>query len=205
MPEKAVIKPEKGDEIPVCYNPTQYSLDQGNQIAEVGVPGLGAPILQYVRGNGRTLSMELFFDTYEEQRDVRDLTGPVYRLLDVDADLRRPPVFEFLWGGEPVCRWVMERVGGRFTLFLADGTPVRATLSVVFREFVDAAVTVSRVASPAAEQTRTYVVKRGDTLSGIAAAQYGDASRWRGIAAANRITNPRTLQPGTPLALPALA
>lgn len=204
MPEKAVIRTEKGDQIPVCYNPTQYSLDQGNQIAEIGVPGLGAPILQYVRGNGRTLSMELFFDTYEEQRDVRGLTGRVYELLDVDPDLRRPPVFEFLWGRERVCRWVLERVGGRFTLFLADGTPVRATLSVVFREFADAAVTVSEVGARAAETTRTYVVKRGDTLSGIAAAQYGDASRWRGIAAANRITNPRTLQPGTPLALPAL-
>ncbi|HEX8274961.1 MAG TPA: LysM peptidoglycan-binding domain-containing protein [Longimicrobiaceae bacterium] len=203
MPEKAVIKPESGEDIVVCYNPTQYSLDQGNQIAEVGVPGLGAPILQYVRGNGRTLTMDLFFDTYEEQRDVRDLTRQVYALLDVDSRLRRPKSFQFVWGGETACRWVLERVGGRFTMFLANGTPVRATLSVVFKEFADVAVTVSKVETAAAEHTRTYVVKRGDTLSGIAAAQYGDASKWRGIAAANRITNPRTLQPGTPLAIPA--
>lgn len=202
MALKAVIKPEGEPEIPVCYNPTQYTLDQGNQIAEVGVPGLGAPILQYVRGNGRTLSMDLFFDTYEEQRDVRELTSRVYGLLEVKPELRRPPVFQFAWGKGEVCRWVMERVGGRFTMFLADGTPVRATLSVVFKEFADPAVTVSKLESQAAEHARTYVVKRGDTLSGIAASQYGDASKWRGIAAANRITNPRTLQPGTPLALP---
>lgn len=204
MALKAAIKPEGGEEIPVCYNPTQYSLEQGNQIAEVGVPGLGAPILQYVRGNGRTLSMDLFFDTYEEQRDVRDLTGKVYKLLEVRSDLRRPPTFDFVWGKGPLCKWVLERVSGRFTMFLADGTPVRATLSVVFKEFADPAVTVSAVEARAAEHARTYVVKRGDTLSGIAASHYGDASKWRGIAAANRITNPRTLQPGTPLALPAL-
>lgn len=204
MPEKAVIKPEGGEDIPVCYNPTQYSLEQGNQIAEVGVPGLGAPILQYIRGNGRTLSMDLFFDTYEEQRDVRELTNRVYKLLEVRSDLRRPPVFDFVWGKEPLCRWVLERVGGRFTLFLADGTPVRATLSVVFKEFADVRVQVSAVEARAADHTRTYVVRRGDTLSGIAASHYGDAGKWRGIAAANRITNPRTLQPGTPLVLPAL-
>lgn len=203
MALKAAIKPEGGEEIPVCYNPTQYSLEQGNQIAEVGVPGLGAPILQYVRGNGRTLSMDLFFDTYEEQRDVRKLTDRVYKLLEVRSDLRRPPTFEFVWGKGQVCKWVMERVSGRFTMFLADGTPVRATLSVVFKEFADVSVTV-KLESRVAEHARTYVVKRGDTLSGIAASHYGDASKWRGIAAANRITNPRTLQPGTPLALPAL-
>ena len=204
MAEKAFIKPERGPEIPVRFNPTQYSLDQGNQNAEVGVAGLGGPILQYVRGTGSTLSMELFFDTYEEQLDVRAYTDQVYGLLEVDPGLRRPRSFEFVWGKQRIRRWVLERVGGRFTMFLADGTPVRATLSVTFKEFTDIRAEVTALAVQAVEHARSYVVKRGDTLSGIAAAQYGDAGKWRGIAAANRITNPRTLQPGTRLSLPAL-
>jgi nucleoid-associated protein YgaU len=52
---------------------------------------------------------------------------------------------------------------------------------------------------------KTYTVKRGDTLSSIAAAEYGDPARWRPIATANRITDPLSLRPGLVLALPALA
>lgn len=69
--EHARIKPEGQPEFEVLFNPNRYSLEKSNQIAEVGIPGLGSPILQFVRGNARTLSMELFFDTYEQQQDVR--------------------------------------------------------------------------------------------------------------------------------------
>lgn len=201
---KATITPEDEDPIPVLFNPTQYSLDQANTLAEVGVPGLSAPILQYVRGNGRTLSMDLFFDTWEAQSDVRDHTRLIYGLLDLRGPLHRPPVCLFTWGKFNFdC--VVERVGGRFTLFLADGTPVRATLSVSFKEFVEVEVLVRRPPTESADHAKSYLVRRGDTLASIAAAEYGDPARWRPIAEANAIANPRLLAPGTRLALPALS
>ena len=41
-----------------------------------------------------------------------------------------------------------------------------------------------------------YTIKVGDTLTGIAVAVYGDASKWEDIYAANRdkITNPNSLK-----------
>ena len=48
-------------------------------------------------------------------------------------------------------------------------------------------------------------MQRGDTLSAIAQQEYGDAGRWRQIAAANGIANPRALQPGTVLTIPSSA
>ena len=36
--------------ITVMYNPEEYKLDQGNTFAEIGIPGLDAPPMQYVRG-----------------------------------------------------------------------------------------------------------------------------------------------------------
>ena len=63
----------------VMYNPDELKLEQGNTFAEVGVPGLGTPPVQYVRGKARILSMELFFDSYEEGTDVRRLTSPSTR------------------------------------------------------------------------------------------------------------------------------
>lgn len=201
--EKATITPENEKPIEVLFNPTQYTLNQGNTLSPQRVQGLSAPILQYGGGSGRTLTMDLFFDTYERHRDVRKHTSRVYGLLDIRGELHRPPVCAFAWGSFDF-RCMAESVGGRFTLFLADGTPVRATLTVMFREFVEVAAQVRNPPTESADHAKTYLVRRGDTLASIAAAEYGDPARWRPIAQANRIANPRLLAPGTRLALPAL-
>jgi hypothetical protein len=199
--EKASITPKGGARIPVLFNPTQYSFDQGNQFADLGIPGLSSPILQYVRGNTRTLTMDLFFDTYEQQADVRNYTNKIYGLLGIKSDTHVPPICTFIWGNFTfTC--VLERVGGRFTLFLADGTPVRATLSVTFKEFIEVEMEVRRTPTESADHTKTRSVQRGDTLSSIAAAEYGDSARWRPIAETNRIDNPRVLEPGRLLVIP---
>ena len=56
---------------------------------------------------------------------------------------------------------------------------------------------------PPAASGRTYTVRAGDTLSGIAAAQLGNAGLWTQIASLNNIRDPRTLQAGQVLKLPA--
>jgi LysM repeat protein len=201
--EKAFITPEGDEPIAVLFNPSQYSLDKGNQIAEIGIPGLSAPILQYVRGNTRTLTMELFFDTYEQQTDVRKYTDKIYGLLGIKSATHVPPICTFTWG-DFTFTCVLERVGGRFTLFLAEGTPVRATLGVTFKEFIDVEVEVRRTPTESAEHTKTRSVQRGDTLSSIAAAEYGDPAKWRPIAETNHINNPRVLEPGRVLVIPPL-
>ena len=61
-------------------------------------------------------------------------------------------------------------------------------------------------AAPAAEKgaETIYVVKRGDTLSGIAKSVYGNAGRWREIFEANKdiIENPNLIRPGWKLRIP---
>lgn len=200
--EKAFIQLASGRQIPVLFNPTQYSLEKSNQIAEIGIPGLSSPILQYVYGNNRTLTMDLFFDTYEQQTDVRDYTNQIYGLLRIEEETHVPPICTFTWSDFSF-RSVVQRVSGRFTLFLADGTPVRATLSVTFKEFIEVDVLVRGEPTASVDRTKTYIAKRGDTLSSIAAAEYGDPARWRPIAKANNIENPRILGPG-PLLIPPL-
>jgi nucleoid-associated protein YgaU len=51
---------------------------------------------------------------------------------------------------------------------------------------------------------RSYTVKSGDTLSGIAQQFYGDASKYRKIFEANRdkLTNPDQIRPGQELSIP---
>ena len=203
---KAVIEPESppgAQEIVVLFNPTNYGLDKANTFDEVGVPGLGSPLIQFVRGGAQTLTMDLFFDTYEAGRDVREHTSRIYGLLAIERTTHAPPVCAFRWGTFSF-RCVLERVSGRFTLFFDDGRPARATLSVTFREFVDVQDQVRAAPTESADHTTTRVVKRGDTLAALAAAEYGDSRAWRPIAEANGIDNPRRLTPGQVLLVPPL-
>jgi hypothetical protein len=204
--EKALITPEApqgAQPIAVLFNPTQYGLDSSNQFAETPVVGLNTPILQYVRGNASSLSMELFFDTYEQQSDVREHTNRIYALLAVETSTHVPPVCTFTWGRFSF-RGVLEKVNGKFTLFLDDGTPVRATLTVSFKEFADPELTVRAAPTESADHTKMYAVKLGDTISGIAAREYGDPGEWRPIADANGLANPRVMTPGRLLMIPPL-
>jgi hypothetical protein len=204
--EKAEIRPETPAgtrPIKVLFNPTQYGFDSSNQFSETPVVGQTAPILQYTRGNARALSMDLFFDTYEAGTDVRRHTDRIYKLLDVEPTTHRPPVVKFAWGGLTF-RCMVERVSGRFTLFLDSGVPVRATLTVSLKEYVDPKDAPKGTKTESTDHTKTYVIKLGDTLSSIAAAEYEEPAAWRPIAAANAITNPRVLEPGRRIVIPPL-
>ncbi len=76
--QKASIQPEGQNSIDVLFNPSAYTVEKANQIAEAAVPGLEAPILQYVHGNTRTLSIGTVATLIEEQTDVRSYTGSKY-------------------------------------------------------------------------------------------------------------------------------
>ena len=189
-----------GDTVPVRFNPEEYTIEASNNFAEIPVPGLPNQPLQYVRGVNRTLAMELFFDTYEAGRDVRQETGRITALLAQDFLLRAPPALLFAWGGLTF-RCVLETVSQRFTMFRDDGTPVRATLSVRFKESQPTEL-LALVAGAAQETLR--LVGAGDTLSGIAGNVLGDPGAWRRLADANNIDNPRRLAVGAALVVPPL-
>lgn len=198
--EKATIRNLRTRElIQVMFNPAEYSLDLGNTFAEVGIPGLRTPPLQYVRGNARTLKMELFFDTSGTRTDVRDEARRLTALLDNDPITRAPPILLFSWGGlNFTC--VLESVGQRFTLFAETGMPLRATLNVSFREYESVEVEVRRGLFVGPPAVRNVVA--GQTLSQIAAEVLGDPGAWRQIAELNGVDNPRKLIPGAALVVP---
>jgi nucleoid-associated protein YgaU len=215
-----IINTTTGASFPVMYNPEELKLEQGNTFAEVGIPGLNTPPVQYVRGKARTLTMELFFDTYETGEDVRTYTAQIVRLLDKLPQLQAPPILLFSMGRFQF-QCVLVDAGQRFTMFLRDGTPVRSILSVRFQEYVRVDIqlqqglffgspTVSAVVNTAVETGRSllsgsptvHITLQGDTLSGLAAAYLGDAALWRDIARANNIDDPFDLPPGRPLVIP---
>jgi len=171
------------------------------------IPGLPAPLIQYVNGNLRTLEMELLFDTWSNKtlpkQDVRDETGKITRLLDIDSNLHAPPQLNVSWSSLQF-RCVLARVSQRFIMFADDGTPVRARLTVTFNEVIDAEQEAKRANLQTADYTKLHEVAQGETLSGIAAQRYENPQLWRPIAMANDIADPRSIYAGQKLRIPSL-
>jgi nucleoid-associated protein YgaU len=183
----------------VMYNPDELRLEQGNNFAEVGIPGLDAPPVQYVRGKARTLAMDLFFDSYEADQDVRTHTGPLVKLLDREPLTKAPPVLLFSMG-QFNFQCVLVDAAQRFTMFRRDGTPVRSTIAARFQEFVRVDIEIERglfIGPPT-----LHNVVRSETASAIAAAVLGDPARWREVAEANGIDDPLNIPPGITLQVP---
>jgi nucleoid-associated protein YgaU len=213
--EKALItNTVTGVKIPVQFNPEEYTFERTINYAETAIPGLSSPLLQFVNGNLQTLEMELFVDAYEEHKvgsavvnrarsDVRVLTRQITDLMAIEPSTHAPPVVLFAWG-TLTFTCVLARASQRFVMFLPDGTPVRARLSVTFNEYSNAELVAKEEKLETSDYSKRYVVLERDTLSSIAGKEYGDPRLWRVIAIANALQHARALAPGLALLLPNL-
>jgi nucleoid-associated protein YgaU len=208
--EKAIISvrdpdPQKDTEIKqikVLFNPEKYSLEKSAAWEEKG----SKKTLEFVGISRKSFAIELFYDTYEAGKDVRDYTNEIVQLMDPTVEYKGkkvPPVCVFSWGGFSF-RGIVEKVTQNFSLFLNSGIPVRAVLTVGFKQFNYPAEQARGM--PPGDPTKIRIVKDGETLNAIAAREYGDPGLWRVIADANKelIKNPRVLAAGTALVIPAL-
>lgn len=208
----------------VLFNPTSYSIsksvawetaasEDGGQARKSNVT-LNAPLLQFGGGESRRLTLKLFFDVTdypvingEKIKDVRKLTDNLVKLTLKERASNKeqpPPVCRISWGESSSKNLdfpfvgVIESLTQDFTLFDSDGRPLRANLDVTFKEFL----------RPEEDKRRndpeftTRIVKRDDTLSSIAAEMLDDPARWRIIADANQLDNPRALEVGMSLSIP---
>jgi len=195
----------------VLFNPNTYSISKNVTWNGLTTREINAPTLRFDGGDSRVLTLELFYDVTEAVDgividDVREQTNKIVALTRIKRSLQRPPVVQIKWGDDSRDRFdfpfigVVTQLTQRFNLFRADGKPVRATLTVTFKEFCD----VEKDKRETDPEFTTRLLKRGDTLSNIAAELYRDPARWRVIAEANQLDDPRHLEVGLRLALPKL-
>lgn len=201
---RPVIADERARRIPLRFNPTDYKLSKSNTFAEIPIPGLEAPPLQYVRGGSETLTVEALVDTSDTLDDVRvRYVDRLRGLMTPDSREHAPPIVRFVWG-RSIFTGVLEKLDIAYQLFLPDGVPLRAKLDLTLKEYRQAAVQAMDPPRSSPTLEKSYVVRRGDTLSSIAAALYRRPDAWRELARANGITDPRDLRPGQVLTVPRL-
>lgn len=213
-PTKLTIQPVGDDPIEVMFNPNSYRISktvawEPSTNSTVGSTRTdrraNAPISSFGGGGARELSLELFFDSTElddDARDVRLQTDAIVRLTRIERKNDRPPVCVVAWGTRKTEDFpftgTVTSLSQRFVLFDQVGRPLRAFLEVTFREFLDREDD-KRLTDP---ETTTRIVRRGESLAGIAAEVYRDPGAWRVIAQANGIEDPLVLPAGTRLTVP---
>lgn len=209
------------EDLPVPINPTEMSFSKGVQVAEIPIPGLDSPLLQFVRGQNETMTLDLFFDSTEKgmgtgATSVTKDTDKFYQLVQIEPAAHAPPICKFTWGTFPGVdvsahvgnqkrdsfQCIVESVRHKYTLFSPEGVPLRATLSLTLREYKTLDEQLSKLNLNQRDRTQGQVLQAGDTLSSVAGQQYGRPGEWRRVADANGIQDPRRLTPGAFLTLP---
>ncbi len=222
-----------GGQLSVLFNPNEISLSKQASWQEKKAAGKGPYAndgqLVFTSSEPQTLTVTLFFDTYEgppsslgfsllelpdplawypfsspNATSVLTYTNKIADLARVNRELHRPPICKLYWGWFYLFEGVLSNLQQNFTMFMPDGTPVRATLTCTFTEHINRQQALRGRDLHSSDVAKTRVVRQGDTLTSIAAEEYGDPTLWRPIARANRIEKPRALQPGQVLAIPPL-
>ena len=195
--------------IPFLYNPNTIKVTKKAIFKDSGTQGADMGESEWTHGVSRSLDIdELYFDTYEEKVNVRTkYIDNLEKLVHKDPTLKRPPRVLFIWGsfmGETddynANQWFVEQIEITYTMFLNDGTPVRAKVKLSLKE---ATPPKGRPCTRGSHTQSVHKPEPGESFADIAFKVYGKAAAWKAIAEFNDVDDPRQLPAGKPLAIPA--
>lgn len=138
-PLKCMIKNlDTGESIEAFFNPKEVSIDKAVKWNKHKSSMADNPVLEFTDGEPKDLAVELLFDSYESRTSVHDRFITVLesftKIIDKEKK-KRPPMCIFLWGKNfPSFMGVIESLGTKYTMFLPDGTPVRATVTLKMKQ-----------------------------------------------------------------------
>lgn len=165
---------------------------------------------QFAGVQPQAVQMEIFFDAYEDLfGDVSDDVKTLFewtKPTSTSAKKRQhnPPILSFEWGSNKVLadfRGYLETVSAKYTMFRADGTPIRATASITLKE-IPVDKPRQNPTSGSLNSRRSHVLRDGDSLQSVAYREYGDPAMWRSLAVFNGIDDPLRLIAGSSILIP---
>ncbi len=157
--KKAELRPasgEKADPIKFMFNPTELKFSRTVAIEQA--PGStttrGQNQTSFKHPNPYQLTISnIILDTYEEQGEERNVLKPLKPFTDAVAYVKeaatapaggtaqsqrpkakRPPIYLFTWGDHSYLRCFIKSCNFRLTMFLSDGTPVRAIIDLTLEQ-----------------------------------------------------------------------
>ncbi|MCD2324181.1 hypothetical protein LQ953_09175 [Sphingomonas sp. IC-56] len=194
----------------VMINPSQYSQAMGiNYTQQQGAGGTGKTIA-FNRDQGEALDLTLVFDGTGTVPDaptksVPDQLADLKRLIyDVNWDIRSPNFVQLSWG-TLLFKGRLKTLGIEYTLFDADGTPLRAKVKAAFLGYHENSDARKGQHGESAELSQIVEVEAGDSLPNLCKQVYGDEKYYLAVARHNGLDDFRALTPPLTLLFPPLA
>jgi hypothetical protein len=138
-----LVSSDGGGTIEFMFNPTQLKFAQKIHLTneEGARTGRGLPKVNFAYPEPCTLSIgDIMLDTYEEGSNksilpyLKQFEKAVNFLEQGSEKSKRPPTYVFTWGNYQYIRCFITDLAYTLTMFLPDGTPVRAKLDLTLQE-----------------------------------------------------------------------
>lgn len=194
------------------------------------VAGAGHCDDQVLRAGGGTteLTFNLLFDvslagSSVATEDVRDLTGPLWRLAENCTGGGMPPICRFVWGKSWHLPGMVTAVAERFEYFTGEGIPRRSWMRIRFRRVLEPVVagpppgrdpriragdmtggagSMGGIVENMGNIVESHEVLGGERPDQIAGACCGDPRLDRALMTHNNIDDPLRIPAGTVLDIP---
>jgi hypothetical protein len=202
-----------GKKTTVQFNPETLKVTYSNSLSPPQGQNnqKGTPSMLFVGGGTSKLTLTLWFDATAPipagalpnnaatANDVALLTQQVSYFItpSPSGDTFTSPAVKFVWGTFSFAG-VMDSLDESLEFFSPDGRPLRASINLsISQQKIQIAPPTPGPGQPALPGTRPLATAAANqSLQSLAASQ-GLGGNWQSIAAANGITNPRLLSPGT--------
>lgn len=193
--------------IPFQFNPQTFQIvKEADWKSKSAAGSKTAPPAQYMGAKPQSISLEMFLDACDDP--AGDVSTSVQMLVDAcvptDSSMGKsrpvPPAVTFGWDKVYFVGY-LEKVTAVYTLFRSDGTPIRAKCTIELKELPQTQP-AQNPTSGALSAMASRQLLEGDSLAGIAYAEYGDPTLWRLIAEANDVDDPMAIVAGRHLLIP---
>lgn len=196
-------------ELPV--SPAKLKLGKGIRYAEDKQLGSLNGSNAYVRYQPETLYFECLLDRTNAMEENVRLQMPVHdmvdeieaRLYDYNTEGHRPSFVKVEYG-DITFLGQLKTLETEYTLFDADGLPLRAELKVTLTGYCSQKEEKKHFSKRSPDVSRLVTLKEGQTLASLCYDIYGDALLVGQVARFNNLNGYRSIPAGTQLLMPML-
>jgi hypothetical protein len=172
-----ILNTDTNEEIEGEFPPQAVNEEVASVWAELAPPGRPQPVLQWVRGALDRITFSARVWSRHTLEDVGEMIDQIKALARFDAELGRPPICIFLWGGDLAMQCVVETVGGvQWDEIRGDGKARGAVFQITLLRYEP----FEQEATDTIQIPRFSLVRGagpGDTYESIARRAYGDAMK----------------------------
>jgi len=134
---------DPSDKVTAQFRPKEISIDRNVNWSKHENPNGNSSMLEFTGANNPTLSVELFFDSFQPlvksppikiMDQIRRLESMTMIPEKAKGSDRHPPQVMFTWQAGPPFKGVIESLSIKYTMFDSQGNPIRATCTVKIKE-----------------------------------------------------------------------